>query len=92
METWVWIVIAVAAVILVGLLILAARRAQQGRLENKRGEARELRQQAEATEQRAEHRAATADELAERAQTERREAEVAARRANEIDPDVDEQH
>jgi flagellar biosynthesis/type III secretory pathway M-ring protein FliF/YscJ len=89
MDTWVWIVIAVGAVIVVGLLLLGAVRARERRLEAKRGEAWELRQQAEAKAQRAEHRASVADELAEGARAERREAEVAARRADEVDPDAD---
>jgi hypothetical protein len=76
-------------VVVIGLLILSARKARQRRLESKRGEARELRTQAQATAERAEHRAATADELAQRARVERGEAEAAARRANEVDPDVD---
>jgi FtsZ-interacting cell division protein ZipA len=88
-DTWVWIVIAVGAVIVLGLVLLAARRAREERLERKRSEALELRKQAEAKTQRAEHRASTADELAERARVERQEAEVAARRADEVDPDVD---
>jgi len=89
MDAWVWIVIAVAAVVVIGVLILSARKARQRRLESKRGEARELRTQAQVTAERAEHRAATADELAERARVERGEAEAAARRANEVDPDVE---
>jgi hypothetical protein len=52
MDTWVWIVIAVAAVLVVALLLLSARRARERRLESKRSEALELRKQAEAKSQR----------------------------------------
>jgi FtsZ-interacting cell division protein ZipA len=89
MDTWVWILIAVGAVIIVGLVILAARKGRERRLESKRHEALELRREAQATEQRAEQRASVADELAERSQLERRQARAEAQRANEVDPDVD---
>ena len=90
MDTWVWSVIAGAAVAAIALIVFAAKRARERRLESKRDEALELRRQAEAQTQRAEHRASVADGLAERARVERQEAQVAARRADEVDPDVDE--
>jgi Flp pilus assembly protein TadB len=89
MATWVWIVIAVAALVVLGLLLWSAQKARERRLESKRTEAVELRRQAEAKVQRSEHRASVADELAERARVEREEAQVAARQADEVDPDVD---
>jgi flagellar biosynthesis/type III secretory pathway M-ring protein FliF/YscJ len=89
MDVWIWIVIAVAAVIVLGLIVFAMRRARERRLEAKRQEAFELRQQAESKVLRAEHRTSVADELAERARKERREADLVAQRADEVDPDVD---
>jgi uncharacterized protein HemX len=82
-------VIAVAAVVVLGLVLWSALKARHRRLESKRSEALQLRRQAEQKTQRAEHRASVADELAERARAERQEAQVAARRADEVDPDVD---
>jgi uncharacterized coiled-coil DUF342 family protein len=61
---------------------MAARRAQVRRREEKRVEARELREQADS-------QARKADELAQQARTGRQEAQLAAQRANEIDPDVE---
>ena len=46
MDTWVWIVIAVGAVLLLILLGIGARRARDRRIAHKRVEARELRQEA----------------------------------------------
>jgi FtsZ-interacting cell division protein ZipA len=89
MATWVWIVIAVGALVVLGLLLWSAQKTRERRLEAKRSEAVELRRQAEAKVQRSEHRASVAEELAEHARVERQEAEVASRRADEVDPDVD---
>jgi FtsZ-interacting cell division protein ZipA len=89
MDTWVWIVIAVAALVVLGLVLVGALKARERRLEGKRSEAVELRRQAEMKTERAENRASVADELAERARVERKEAAVAARRADDVDPDVD---
>jgi Flp pilus assembly protein TadB len=89
MDTGVWIVIAAAAVLIIGLILWSARRARERKLEEQRNEARELRSQAEAKTQRAERRASVADKLADRARVERQAAQVAARRADEVDPDVD---
>jgi FtsZ-interacting cell division protein ZipA len=89
MATWVWILIAVGAAIVLGIVLYGAWKGRERRLESKRTEAQGLRRQAEQQSRRAEERSALADELAERARGERREAQVAARRADEVDPDVD---
>jgi FtsZ-interacting cell division protein ZipA len=89
MDAWVWIVIAVGAVVLLALLLVGLRRSRERRLQAKRDEARGLRQEAEARARLAEERSAVADELAQRADSARQEAQVASRRADEIDPDVD---
>jgi flagellar biosynthesis/type III secretory pathway M-ring protein FliF/YscJ len=90
MSTWTWIVIAVAALIVLAIVLWGVQKGRERRLESKREEASNLRQQAETKAQRAEHRSSVADELSQRATVEREEAQVAARRADEVDPDVDE--
>jgi Flp pilus assembly protein TadB len=89
MDAWVWIVIAVAAILLVGLVIFGGRRARERQIENKRVEAHELRQEADMRARRAEERELVAQEQAEQAQRERSGAEEAAERARRVDPDVD---
>ena len=89
MATWVWIVIAAAALIVLGLVVIGAWKGRERRLESKRTEAQGLRRQAEQQSRRAQERGALAEELAERSRGERQEAQVAARRADEVDPDVD---
>jgi hypothetical protein len=87
MDTWVWILIAVGAVVVLGVLLVGGRRARERRLESKRSEAAELRADASTRAARAEEREALAEEQAERARRERVEADEVARRADEIDPD-----
>jgi HAMP domain-containing protein len=89
MDTWVWIVIAIGAVLLVFILVLAARRANERRIETKRVEARELRHEAKARSTRAEEREALAEEQAEQARQERMRAEEVSQRASRVDPDID---
>jgi Flp pilus assembly protein TadB len=89
MDVWVWIVIAVAAVLLIGLVVFAGPRARDRRVENKRVEAQELRQEAKMRARRAEERELVAQEQAEQARRERSGAEEAAERARRVDPDVD---
>jgi Flp pilus assembly protein TadB len=89
MSTWVWIVIAVAVVVVVALFVVASQKARARRLESKRTEAQELRQEAGARERKADERGALASDLADQERTERHEARMAAKRADEIDPDVE---
>jgi len=89
MATWIWIAIAVGALILVALLALGGRKASERRVVKKREEARDLRQEAEVRTRRAEEREALAQEQADRAEVERREAAEVGARAAEIDPDTD---
>jgi FtsZ-interacting cell division protein ZipA len=89
MDTWLIILIVVAAVVVLAIAFVAWRRAQERRIEGKRDEARELRSQAEVQAHRADARASLAEEEAERADRERVEAREQARRADELDPDVD---
>jgi type II secretory pathway component PulM len=89
MATWIWILIAVGAALVLAIVLFGAWKGRERRLESKRTEAQGLRRQAEQQARRAQERSELADELAERARGERREAQVAARRAAEVDPDVD---
>lgn len=89
MDAWVWIVIAIVVAALLAIGYFFATRGRARREEQRRLQARELREQSEAQARRARERGAAADQLAERARDDQREAELAAQRANEIDPDVD---
>ena len=89
MDTWLIIVIIVVAIVVIGVLAWAATRGRQRRLESKRVEAGELRQEAQSRAQRADERQALAEEQAEQARRERVEAESRLERADEVDPDTD---
>jgi uncharacterized protein HemX len=89
MDTWIIVLIVIAAIVVIGVFVFAGRRAQERRLEGKREEAQELRSDASEQAQRAEERQQLAEEQAERARRERAEAEERARRADELDPDID---
>jgi flagellar biosynthesis/type III secretory pathway M-ring protein FliF/YscJ len=87
MATWIWIIIAIAAVVAIGLLAffgfgVAGRR----RVERRRAEARVLRQEADERTRRAEEREAVAGKIADEAREEREHAENLAQRAGKLDP------
>ena len=103
MPDWVWILIAVAVLVLLAVLFFAARRARERRMETQRAEeqARAERQRAEERERAEQLRGeaqqrlsdagqqeAVAQQAAERARRERAAAEEAIRRAEDVDPDV----
>jgi uncharacterized protein YlxW (UPF0749 family) len=90
MATWIWIGIAVAAVIvLAALVVFGARRAKERRVVQQREKAQELRQEAEQRHRKAKERENLAQELSERAATERKEGDEAAAQAARVDPDRD---
>jgi C4-dicarboxylate-specific signal transduction histidine kinase len=89
MDTWLIILIVIAAVVVLAIALFAWRRTQERRIEGKRDEARELRTEAEVQAHRADARASLAEEEADRAERERAEAREQAKRADELDPDVD---
>ncbi|MBA2614893.1 MAG: hypothetical protein H0U90_03815 [Actinobacteria bacterium] len=89
MDWWIWLLIIVGALLLVGIIIVGGRQARTKRLDTKRGEASELRQDAQTQSRRAEERQALAEEQAERARAERQEADARLERADKVDPDVD---
>jgi uncharacterized protein HemX len=89
METWMWIVIAVVAVLVVaGVAFLVVQRSGERKVEQKREEAEGLRHEAEERRAQAGRREATAEQEARRAERERAASEDALSRADEIDPDV----
>jgi hypothetical protein len=90
MATWTWIIIAIAAVAVVGFLAvygfsLVGRR----RAERRRAEARVLRQEADERTRRAEEREAVAGHIADEARAEREHAQKLAKRAGKLDPAPD---
>jgi hypothetical protein len=89
MDTWLTILIVIAAIVVLAIAVFAWRRGNERRLESKRDEAQELRSAAEVQAHRAETRAAMAEEEAEKAERERAEARDRARQADELDPDID---
>jgi C4-dicarboxylate-specific signal transduction histidine kinase len=86
--TWIVILVVIAVLILLALLILG-RRQRERRLEGKREEAGQLRDQARVSERRAQEAELAAEEQAEVARRERAAAQQRAERARDVDPDVD---
>ena len=80
MATWIWIVIAAAAVIVIGLAVLGGMQRRQKALNERRDQARQLRQEADSRE-------ALAREHEEHAMEARRAAAQVGSRADELDPD-----
>lgn len=80
------IVIALAVVVIA--IFFAIRRGREKRVEQKRIEAGQLRDEAEERLARAGQREAVAQQEGERARRERAAAEDAVRRAEDVDPDV----
>ena len=89
MATWIWIVIAVGAAIILLALVFGARRGRERRIVQRREKAGELRQESDRRMQRAEERERIAEEHAQQAREERRHADAVGSRADELDPDRD---
>jgi hypothetical protein len=89
MATWIWIVIAVAAVIVLAGLVFGGRRAKERRVGQQREQAQTLREEAQQRHRAAKERENLAQELSERAATERKAADEAAAHAARVDPDRD---
>ena len=87
MATWIWIVIAIAAVVLLAVFVLGGRKAKNRRVVQQREKAKELRQEAQQRHRTAKERENLAQELAERAKAERKEGDKAAAQAARVDPD-----
>ena len=88
MDTWIWIVIAVVALLVLVALFARMRGGGDRKLEKQREEARELRREAQQRMGAAGQKEAAAEQEAELARRQREAAEDAMRRANEVDPDV----
>ena len=89
MASWIWIVIAIGALVVLALIVFGAMRTRQRQLEERREQAQELRQQAEMHAQEAEERERTAREHAHQAQASREVAAEVGARADRLDPDRD---
>jgi flagellar biosynthesis/type III secretory pathway M-ring protein FliF/YscJ len=89
MATWIWIVIAIAAVAALVVAVLGARRIKERRVVRQRKKAQELRQEAAQRHRRAKEREDMAKELSERAKAERKEADKVGAQAARVDPDRD---
>jgi flagellar biosynthesis/type III secretory pathway M-ring protein FliF/YscJ len=89
MATWIWIVIAGAAVVVLAALVFGARRAKDRRVAQQREQAQELRQEAERRHRSAKERESLSQELADRAKAERKAGDEAAAHAARVDPDRD---
>ena len=85
----IWIVVLlVVALLVVAGIIIAARKRRDAQLEERRVEAREHREDADATARRAEQARLEAEEKADRARKQQEAADDLRRRADEVDPDV----
>jgi FtsZ-interacting cell division protein ZipA len=91
MDTWVIVLIIIAAIVLVGIIVVGGRRARERQLDSKRSEAANLRTEADRGTSQAAERASFAEEQAQQAEQERAKADETRRRADEIDPDRDTQ-
>jgi FtsZ-interacting cell division protein ZipA len=89
MDWWIWLLIILGVLLLIGIIVVGGRAARERQLEGKRAEATELRREAQERSESAEQRERFAAEEADRARREREAAEERARRADEVDPDVD---
>ena len=89
MATWIWIVIAAAAVVVLAALVVGWQRGREKRLAQRREKAQALRQEAQQRHRTAKERESMAQELKERATAERKEGDKVAAHAAKIDPDRD---
>lgn len=90
MNTWLIVVIALAAAVAVGLVLWALERGRTRKLEERRAEAGEHREQAELRDLQARERRQAAEDEIQRADREHAVSQAHSRRADELDPDVDE--
>jgi hypothetical protein len=83
------IILVIAGIVVLLVALFLGRRARDRKLEGRRVEATQLRQEADQRSQQAAEREREAERQAARAREERTEAEAQAHRADELDPDVD---
>ena len=88
MAAWIWILIAIGALVVLGLVVFGARRNREKT--QRREQAQELRQKADTHTQQAMERERVAQEQVEQAKESRRVASEVGARADQIDPDTEE--
>jgi flagellar biosynthesis/type III secretory pathway M-ring protein FliF/YscJ len=87
MAAWVWIVIAIGVLIVLGALAFAMR--SNRKKTQRREQAQELRQEADTRTQQAEERERVAQEQVQQAKEARKVAAEVGARADHVDPDVE---
>ena len=87
MAAWIWVLIAIGALVVLGLIVFAAR--QNREKTQRREQAQELRQEADTRTRQAEERERVAREQAQQAREARKVAAQVGARADHIDPDVE---
>ena len=87
MAAWIWILIALGVLVVLGLTVVGALRGREKK--QRRGQAQELRQEADTRTQQAVERERVAQEQVEQAKESRRVAAEVGARADQIDPDLD---
>ena len=85
MATWVWILIAIGVLAVLGVVVFGAKRNREHA--QRREQAQELRQEADTRTQQAEERERVAEEQVRQAKEARRVAAEVGARADHIDPD-----
>jgi FtsZ-interacting cell division protein ZipA len=85
MAAWIWILIAIGALVVVALLVFGARRSRDRR--QRREQVRELRQEVDTRTRQAEERERVAQEQVQEARESRRIAAEVGARADRLDPD-----
>ena len=85
MAAWIWILIAIGALVVLGLVVFGARRNREKT--QRREQARELRQKADTHTQQAEERERVAQEQVQQAKEARQVAAEVGARADRVDPD-----
>ena len=87
MAAWIWILIAIGALVVLGLVVFGARRNREKT--QRREQAQELRQKADTHTQQAEERERVAQEQVQQAKEARKVAAEVGARADHIDPDAE---
>jgi flagellar biosynthesis/type III secretory pathway M-ring protein FliF/YscJ len=87
MAAWIWALIAIAVLVVLGLIIFGARRNREKT--QRREQAQELRQEAETRTQQAEERERVAEEQLRQAKEARKVAAEVGAHADHVDPDVE---
>jgi cytoskeletal protein RodZ len=85
MAAWIWILIAIGVLIVLGLLVFAAMRGRENA--KRREQVQELRQEADTHTRQAEERERVAHEQQQRARESRKVAAEVGARADALDPD-----